>query len=175
MIGGGSPSSPHRAAWTPRHLCRTAGCVNSNARSLRRQGVNLRRSGDGRPRTSGSIGHDPPPCSSPSSYQVVRYLTDLTLVRTQSDAQLRAEVLALRHQLRVLERKVGKPAWQPGDRLLLAALRRLLRRSSLDALLPRPETLPAGTASWSVASGPPLPDAHHGQVLLGIASDGCWS
>ena len=74
-------------------------------------------------------------------YQLVRYLTDLTLVRTQSDAQLRAEVLALRHQLRVLERKVGKPAWQPGDRLLLAALSRLLRRSSLDALLPRPETL----------------------------------
>src|SRR5499427_8258904 len=28
-----------------------------------------------------------------------------------------------------------------GDRLLLAALSRLLRRSSLDALLPRPETL----------------------------------
>src|SRR5262245_1073122 len=74
-------------------------------------------------------------------YQLVRYLTDLALVRTQSDAQLRAEVLALRHQLRVLERKVGKPAWQPGDRLLLAALSRLLRRSSLDALLPRPETL----------------------------------
>jgi|SRR5215472_1927183 len=74
-------------------------------------------------------------------YQLVRYLTDLVLVSTQSDAQLRAEVLALRHQLRVLERKVGKPAWQPGDRLLLAALSRLLRRSSLDALLPRPETL----------------------------------
>src|SRR5215472_18516715 len=34
-------------------------------------------------------------------YQLVRYLTDLALVRTQSDAQLRAEVLALRHQLRV--------------------------------------------------------------------------
>src|SRR5262249_24294220 len=74
-------------------------------------------------------------------YQLVRYLTDLALARTQSDAQLRAEVLALRHQLRLLERKVGKPAWQPGDRLLLAALGRLLRRSSLDALLPRPETL----------------------------------
>jgi len=74
-------------------------------------------------------------------YQLVRYLTDLALVRTQSDTQLRAEVLALRHQLRVLERKVGKPPWQPGDRLLLAALSQLLPRSSLDALLPRPETL----------------------------------
>src|SRR5262244_2939296 len=74
-------------------------------------------------------------------YQLVRCLTDLALVRTQSDAQLRAEVLAPRHQLRLLERKVGKPVWQPADRLLLAALSRLLRRSSLDALLPRPETL----------------------------------
>ena len=86
-------------------------------------------------------------------YQLVRYLTDLALVRTQSDAQLRAEVLALRHQLRVLERKVGKPAWQPGDRLLLAALRRLLWRSGSDALLLRPETGSAGTASWSVQVG----------------------
>ena len=34
-------------------LCRTPGCVNSNACSLRQQGVNLRRSGDGRPRRSG--------------------------------------------------------------------------------------------------------------------------
>ena len=27
----------------------------------------------------------------------------------------------LRHQLRVIETKVGKPAWQPGDRILLGA------------------------------------------------------
>src|SRR5215471_15263424 len=96
-------------------------------------------------------------------YQLVRYLTDLVLVSTQSDAQLRAEVLALRHQLRVLERKVGKPAWQPGDRLLLAALSRLLRRSSLDALLPRPETLlrwhrELVRRKWAASAGrPPRP------------------
>ncbi len=59
----------------------------------------------------------------------------------RSDAQLRAEVLALRHQLRVMERKIGKPAWQPGDRILLAGLSRLLPRSGLPSLLPRPETL----------------------------------
>jgi hypothetical protein len=41
------------------------------------------------------------------AYQLTRFLTDWVLVRTGSDAQLRAEVLALRHQLRVLERKVG--------------------------------------------------------------------
>src|SRR5215470_8782184 len=74
-------------------------------------------------------------------YQLVCYLTDLTLVRTQSDPQLRAEVLALRHQLRVLERKVGKPAWQLGERLLLAAISQFLPRSGLSPLLPRPQTL----------------------------------
>src|SRR5690348_15664098 len=74
-------------------------------------------------------------------YQLMRFITDLVLVRTRSDAQLRAEVLALRHQLRVLERKVGKPAWQPADRILLAGLSRLLPKSGLPSLLPKPETL----------------------------------
>ncbi len=74
------------------------------------------------------------------TYQLIRFIADLVLVRTRSDAQLRAEVLALRHQLRMLERRVGKPTWQPADRLLLAALSRLLPRSGWSALLPRPET-----------------------------------
>src|SRR5262245_57154612 len=75
------------------------------------------------------------------TYQFVRFIADLILVRTRSDAQLRAEVLALRHQLRVLERRVGKPAWQLGDSLLLAALSRLLPSSGWSARLPRPVTL----------------------------------
>ena len=40
--------------------------------------------------------------------KLIRFLTDLVLVRTRSDARLRAEVLALRHQLSVFERKVGE-------------------------------------------------------------------
>ncbi len=40
------------------------------------------------------------------AYQLIRFIADLVLVRTRSDAQLRAEVLALRHQLRVLEGNV---------------------------------------------------------------------
>jgi hypothetical protein len=75
------------------------------------------------------------------AYSFARFLTDLCLVRIRSDAQLRAEVLALRHQLRILERKLGKPRWKPGDRLLLASLSRLLPRSAWSALLPSPETL----------------------------------
>ena len=55
-----------------------------------------------------------------------------------------AREVALRHPLRVLERRVGKPAWQPGARLVLAAPSRLLPRSAWSALLPRPETLLRG-------------------------------
>src|SRR5215470_16841853 len=75
------------------------------------------------------------------TYQLVLFVVDLVLIRSRSDAQLRAELLALRHQLRVMERKIGKPAWQPGDRILLAGLGRLLPRSGFSSLLPRPETL----------------------------------
>ncbi len=75
------------------------------------------------------------------AYALIRFLADLFLVRIHSDAQLPAEVLALRQQLRVLERKLGKARWQPGDRIVLAALRRLLSRSAWPALLPSPETL----------------------------------
>jgi len=74
-------------------------------------------------------------------YQLIRFIADLVLVRTCSDAQLCAEVVALSHQLRALEPRVGKPGWLPGDRLLLEALSRLLSRSRWSALLPRPETL----------------------------------
>jgi putative transposase len=90
------------------------------------------------------------------AYQLTRYLTDLILVRTGSDAQLRAEVLALRHQLGVLERKVGKPAWQPGDRFLLAALSQLLPRSAWSALLPKPETLLRVNGAFCIDAIPPM-------------------
>src|SRR5207302_6434460 len=42
---------------------------------------------------------------------------------------------------RVLERQVGRPRWQPGDRLLLAALSRALPRPAWRSLRPSPETL----------------------------------
>jgi hypothetical protein len=42
-------------------------------------------------------------------YAVVRLLLEILIVRGQPDAGLRAEVLALCHQLRVLERQVGRP------------------------------------------------------------------
>jgi hypothetical protein len=74
-------------------------------------------------------------------YVVVRFMLETLIVRSRSEARLRAEVLALRHQLAVLERQVGRPRWQPTDRLVLAALSRVLPRPDWRSLLPRPETL----------------------------------
>ena len=74
-------------------------------------------------------------------YLVVHFMLETLIVRSRSEARLRAEVLALRHQLAVLERQVGRPRWQPTDRLVLAALSRGLLRPDWRSLLPRPETL----------------------------------
>jgi putative transposase len=74
-------------------------------------------------------------------YVVVRFLLETLIVRNRSEARLRAEVLALRHQLAVLERQVGRPRWHPTDRLVLAALSRVMPRQDWRSLLPRPETL----------------------------------
>ena len=74
-------------------------------------------------------------------YAFARLSIDALIYRDRSDARLRAEVLALRHQLRVLERQAKRPRWQPANRLLLAAISRVLPRPSWQSLLPSPETL----------------------------------
>jgi putative transposase len=47
----------------------------------------------------------------------------------------------LRHELSILRRQVGQPRYEPHDRLLLAALSRVLPRHRWSAFLVRPETL----------------------------------
>src|SRR5215470_2020597 len=106
------------------------------------------------------------------TYQLMRFITDLVLVRTRSDAQLRAEVLALRHQLRVLERKVGKPVSQPADRILLAGLSCLLPKSSLPSLLPKPETLLRWHRDLVATSGLPSASGLRANVQCATPSGG---
>jgi putative transposase len=74
-------------------------------------------------------------------YAVARLLLELLIVRSRPKARLEAEVLALRHQLRVLERQSGRPRWQPADRVVLSAISRVLPRPDWRSLVPRPETL----------------------------------
>ena len=74
-------------------------------------------------------------------YAALRFLLDALLISRRSESRLQADVLALRHQLRVLQRQVRRPRWQPADRLFLSALSRLLPSPSWSSLLPSPETL----------------------------------
>lgn len=74
-------------------------------------------------------------------YGFARFALDLLLIQRDADQSLRLEVLALRHQLRVLERQVGRPRWRTSDRLLLAALSRHLPRPDWRAFLVTPETV----------------------------------
>ena len=51
------------------------------------------------------------------------------------------EILVLRHELSILRRQVWRPEFTERDRLLLAALSRMLRRRFWGAFVVRPETL----------------------------------
>jgi len=44
-------------------------------------------------------------------YALARLMIDVLIYRDRTDARLRAEVLVLRHKLRVLERQAGPPRW----------------------------------------------------------------
>jgi putative transposase len=84
-----------------------------------------------------------------SLYVLVRRLLELVVLIARGDRTKELEILVLRHELSILRRQVGRPRHEPHDRLLLAALSRKLPRSSWNAFLVRPETLPA-------AGRPPL-------------------
>ena len=74
-------------------------------------------------------------------YGLARVLIDLLATSRKDQAELQAEVLALRRQVQVLERQIKRVHWNPGDRLIMAALRKHLPRSAWARLLVRPETV----------------------------------
>jgi len=73
-------------------------------------------------------------------YSVLRLVAELIQLQTDDSKALKAEVLALRQQVRVLERQVKRVRWQPSDRLILSVLREWLPRSAWAGLLVQPET-----------------------------------
>lgn len=74
-------------------------------------------------------------------YSLLRALLDVLATSRGDQAQLQAEVLALRRQVQVLERQIKRVRWTPGDRVLMAALRDHLPQSAWAGLLVRPETV----------------------------------
>jgi hypothetical protein len=75
-------------------------------------------------------------------YVLARRSLELAGPRLLSNAAKDVELLVLRHQLAVLQRQVGRPKLEPGDRMLLAALSRLLPREHWSSFFITPATLP---------------------------------
>jgi len=74
-------------------------------------------------------------------YVLVCRLFELLVLLGRGERSKELEILVLRHELLILRRQVRRPRFTPGDRLLLAALSRLLPRSLWPAFVVRPETL----------------------------------
>jgi hypothetical protein len=69
--------------------------------------------------------------------QVLQMLTQLA----RDDGAKDVEILVLRHQVAVLRRQVHRPDLQPGDRMVLAVLSRLLPRTRWSVFFVTPATL----------------------------------
>jgi hypothetical protein len=90
-------------------------------------------------------------------YQMFSTLLGWIVLRTRSDTTKDIEILVLRHQLAVLQRRTPRPRMSWTDRALIAALTRLLPRPRPSGCSsPRPPSC-AGTANSSPAAGPPSP------------------
>src|SRR5574341_57283 len=73
---------------------------------------------------------------------IVRLLTRLLVLPDADDRAKELEILVLRHQLRVLRCKTGRPRFTAADRVLLAAVSRVLpRRRWASSFLVTPQTL----------------------------------
>ena len=74
-------------------------------------------------------------------FSVFRLLLEVFIDRRRDDAELRLELLVLRHQLGVLQRQVKRPRWRKADRLLLTGLSQRLPRPTWSCCLVSPQTL----------------------------------
>ncbi len=74
-------------------------------------------------------------------YLVLRGLLRLLAPSDRLDRSTEVELLVLRHELKVLRRQVGRPAYRRRDPPLLTAASRVLPRGSWTAFMLTPQTL----------------------------------
>jgi hypothetical protein len=80
------------------------------------------------------------------AFMIVRQFLGLVGLGPSADAK-DVEIAVLRHQLLVLRRQVDRPRYTPTDRMVLAALAKLLPRDRWPIFLVTPSTCCAGTAN----------------------------
>jgi hypothetical protein len=74
-------------------------------------------------------------------YLLLRQILQMLTQLARNDGEKEVELLILRHEVAVLRRQVHRPNLQPADRVVLAALSRLLPRQRWAAFFITPATL----------------------------------
>jgi putative transposase len=87
-------------------------------------------------------------------YLLVRRLLGCLMVLARGEVSKDAELLVLRHQNAVLRRQISRVRYQPGDRLWLSALSRLIpRRRWGEVFAVTRQRCSPGTGAWPRANG----------------------
>jgi putative transposase len=117
------------------------------------------------------------------AYLVACRLFALVLLLARSDGSKELELLVLRHELSILRRQARRPQLTENDRLVLAALSRVIPRRSWQAFLVTPNTLLRWhrrlvTRRWAYPhrspGRPPIDQEVHELILRLARENGHW-